>query len=146
MSKGNLLIVDDEPVLIKLLLHKLKGCADNIFTSADGIEALDVLLKVKVHCVLCDVSMPNMNGVELIKNVRLNKNSVPFIFYSGFGNHEMMLEVAKYGAFDFLDKPFFEGLEEVVVRGLKEGSDQPLEVASDLHFVSEYQKLLNSIK
>jgi YesN/AraC family two-component response regulator len=146
MLKGNLLIVDDEAVLVKQLLLKLKGCAGNIFTAADGIEALDIMSKETVHCVICDVSMPRMNGVELIKNVRLNKSTVPFIFYSGFGNHELMLEVAKYGAFDFLDKPSFDGLEEVVVRGLIEGSNQNSEVRSDYNFVSEYQKLLNNIK
>ncbi|HXH74046.1 MAG TPA: response regulator [Bacteriovoracaceae bacterium] len=146
MNKGNLVIVDDEPTLVKLLAKKLKEYADNIFTAANGEEALVVLAKQKIHCVICDVSMPKMDGIQLIKKMRSDNNPVPFVFYTGVGNHEMMLEVAKYGAFDFFNKPDFTGLEEVIVRGLKEGFNRPSETGSELDFVSEYQKLLNEMK
>ena len=86
-----------------------------------------------------------MNGVELIKTIRSANNSIPFIFYTGQGNHEIMLEVAKYGAFDFFDKPNFSGLEEVIVRGLKEGFHRNTDIASEASILSEYQQMLNDL-
>ncbi len=146
MPKGNLLIVDDEPLLLKRLKMNLQEYADIVFTAPDGIEALEILKKEKIHCVICDVNMPRMNGVEVIKRIRSEKNDVPFIFYTGHGNQEMMLEVAKYGAFDFFNKPNFDGLEEVIARGLKEGFHRPDMSKDNDTLISEYQKLLNGIE
>lgn len=143
MNKGNLLIVDDEPTLVKLLTRNLKEYADNIFTAANGEEALMVLAKEKIHCVICDVGMPKMDGVQLIKKMRSDNNLVPFVFFTGIGNHELMLEAVKYGAFDFFNKTNFSGLEEVITRGLKEGFNHPTDTGSEHDFINEYLKLLN---
>lgn len=142
-KKGTLLIVDDEPVLLDIMKFTLEGQADRVITAGNGLEALEVLKKEEVHCVVCDINMPVMNGVELIKKLRETNNNVTFIFYTGHGNHSLMLEAAKYGAFDFLNKPQLDGLEDAVARGLKQGfrlsSDIPEEEGD---FMSEYQKLL----
>ena len=145
MPKGNLLIVDDEPLLLKRLRMNLEEYADHVYTANDGAEALEVLSTQDIHCVICDVNMPKMNGIEVIKKIRENNNLVPFIFYTGHGNHEMMLEVAKYGAFDFFNKPDFEGLEEVISRGLSEGFKRGSASPSEETLLSDYQKLLNEL-
>ena len=147
MSNGNLLIVDDEPILLKRLKLSLEEYAREIFTAQNGLEALEVLKQHEIHCVICDVSMPKMNGVELIKHIREEGNNVPFIFYTGHGSRELMLEVVKYGAFDFLDKPNFERLEDAVSRGLKFGFEGSSTTGTDdATLVSEYQKLLAELK
>lgn len=146
MAKGNLLIVDDEEMLVRMLKDTLSMYADQVFTAQDGVIALDIVNKNEVHCIICDINMPNMNGVEVLKNLRKVNNDVPFIFFTGHGNHSLMVEAAKYGAFDFLDKPFYEGLEDVVKRGLVvgvNGSDGPLQ--ADV-VMSDYQKLLKSLE
>jgi two-component system response regulator AtoC len=145
MNPGTLLIVDDEPLILRNLKITLDDCASKIFTAQNGLEALDVLKDKTIHCVICDINMPKLNGVELIKRLRSKNNDVPVIFYTGHGNRELMIEVAKYGAFDFLDKPNLDGLEEVVKRGLqlgfiKKDADQDQNV-----FESEYTKLLKEI-
>lgn len=146
MKKGNLLLVDDEALLLKRLKANLEDYADSIFLASDGIEALEVLSKESIHCVICDINMPRMNGVEVIKKLREQANNVPFVFYTGHGNNELMLEAAKYGAFDFLNKPSLDGIEEVVERGLKMGSTNSIINAdSDAEIMSEYQKLLKSL-
>lgn len=143
--KGNLLIVDDEPMLLKRLRLNLSFFADNVFTASNGLEALSVLENENVHCVICDVNMPKMNGIEVIKKLREVNNPTPFIFYTGHGNHEMMLEVAKYGAFDFFNKPDFEGLEEVLPMALLEGLNKESPQESAERELSEYQKLLRDM-
>lgn len=145
MNKGNLLIIDDEPLLLKNLKINLEDYADTIFTASNGIEALEVFKRESVHCIICDINMPQMNGVEVIKRVREMGSHVPFIFYTGHRNPELMFEAVKYGAFDFLDKPHFEGLEEVIARGMKDGFS-PSKQTSEDEMLSEYQKLLREVK
>lgn len=146
MLKGNLLLVDDEPFIVKTLKFSLDDLADNIFTAGNGQEALSVITQNEIHCVVCDINMPVMHGVDLIKKLREMKNDVPFIFYTGHGNNELMLEAVKYGAFDFLNKPQLDGIEEVVTNGLAAGL-KSLEGSTDKtnEFVSEYQKLLKQL-
>ncbi len=147
MGKGNLLIVDDEPFIIKGLRSNLEDYADEIFTANNGVEALEILGKELIHCVICDINMPKMNGVEVIKKIRANGNEVPFIFYTAHGNNDLMIEAAKYGAYDFLNKPNLDGLEDVISRGLKCGFDRQnkLEKSEDA-YLSEYQSLLDDIE
>lgn len=143
MEKGNLLLVDDEPLLLKRLKANLESYADNIFTAENGLEALKVLEKEQIHCIICDINMPKMNGVQFIKAIREKNIDTPFIFYTGHGNKDLMLEAVKYGAFDFLDKPQLDGLEEVVARGMKEGFNKKVKNKKSAdEQMSEYQKLL----
>jgi two-component system nitrogen regulation response regulator NtrX len=142
MSKGNLLIIDDEELLAQNISFLLKSHAEKIFTANNGLEALPILQQEKIHCVICDIAMPKMNGVELIKNVRAGGSQIPFIFYTAYLQSELMMEAAKYGAFDFLSKPDFDGLEEVVSRGLKEGFTRKTDSDVKQEMLSEYEKIL----
>lgn len=143
----NLLIVDDEPLLIENMKYLLTPYATKIFTAQNGKEGLSVLEKEEIHCVICDITMPIMNGVEFIREVRARKIDVPFIFYSAYGTHEMMMEVSKYGAFDFLKKPEFRDLEVTVSRGLLEGFKRKNKsVKNPDDDISEYQMLLEKIQ
>ncbi len=145
MKKGNLLIVDDEILLLRPLRMLLSPLADNVFEASHGVGALEIISKEIIHCVLCDIQMPKMTGVELIKILREKGNNVPFIFYTGHGNLTLMMEAAKYGAFDFLNKPSLDGLEEVIEKGLIIGIT-PHKVETILDHLSEYQKMLNDIE
>lgn len=138
-----ILIVDDEEdmlIAVKTLLSKYHY---NIYTAKNGKEALSILEKQDIDCVLSDIKMPLMDGISLIKNVRQNNNHVPFIFFTGFGSDESMKEALKYGAFDFIQKPLFDDLESIVKKGVesnfKRNNDQFLEN----ELFSEYHKLLN---
>lgn len=146
MPQGNLLIVDDEPLLLQTLEATLEDCAGRIFVAGDGQAALDLLDLETIHCILCDINMPRMNGVEVLKALRKQGNNVPFIFFTAHGNRDLMLEAAKYGAFDFLDKPFLAGLDQVVERGLKVGTNAgPSPVDAD-ELMSEYQKIIKELE
>ncbi len=145
MAQGNLLITDDEPIILKMLKMNLADHVEKIFTAENGREALAVLEKEEIHCIVCDINMPVMNGVELIKEVRARGIQLPFIFYTAHGERELMLEAVKYGAFDFLNKPNLDGLEEVVLRGLKAGSSPSAEEDISDDQLSEYKKLLKEL-
>lgn len=142
----NLLIVDDEPILLENMRFLLGPMTAKIFTAANGKEGLEALSKEIIHCVICDITMPVMSGVEFIREARRRGITVPFIFYSAYGNHEMMLEVSRYGAFDFLKKPDFDDLETVVRRGLEEGFHRRDPSHRGNECLSEYLQLLEQIK
>ncbi len=147
MPKGNLLIVDDEPLLLKSLKANLEEYADNIFTAENGVEAMDIVSREEIHCIICDINMPQMNGVEVIKRLREMGNDVPFIFYTGHGNRDLMFEAIKYGAFDFLDKPLLNGLEEVIAQGMKNGFNKGRDaIEDDKEIMSEYKRLLKELE
>ncbi len=139
--KGNLLLIDDEPVLLECLQSILGPLADKTFTALDGKQGYEVFKAHEIHCIVCDINMPVMNGVELIKKLREENCEVPFIFYTGHGNRNLMLEAAKYGAFDFLDKPLLHGLDECVKRALALATNSEASKSDD-DFMSDYAKLL----
>ena len=145
MSK-TILIVDDEELILENLEALLKDQADNIYTALNGELALEILKREQIHCVISDIKMPVMDGIELIKQARGAGFEIPFIFFTAHGNSNLMMEAVKYGAFDFIDKPNFNNLEETVLRGLQEGfkisnNESIIESNSEKVF-SEYRKLL----
>lgn len=145
MDKGNLLLIDDEILLLEKTAMLLEDIADKVFTSDNGPDGLKILNSENIHCIICDINMPDMNGVEVLKKVRETHPEVPFIFYTGHGSRELMKEAIKYGAFDFIDKPCLDGLEEITERGLQIGTGQTnINESFDSSFESEYKKFLRT--
>jgi len=147
--KRNILIVDDEEFILENLKYLLEEFADEVYTALDGQAGLDIINSKEVLCVISDINMPIMNGIEFIKSVREMGNNTPFIFFTAQGNRELMLEAVKFGAFDFIDKPNFDGLEDVVVRGMNEGFSLKndmgaIEKSTDI-IANEYQDLLSQL-
>ncbi len=118
-SRGQLLIVDDEEELLSLLEETLANPNIEIHTALNGKEGLEVLSTQNIDCVISDISMPIMDGVEFIKKARAENHEMPFIFFTGHGNESILDEVSRYGAFDFLNKPGLEDLEASVERAIK---------------------------
>lgn len=141
MTKGNLLIIDDEELLVRSIKFLMNEHAEKIFTAFNGAEGFKVLSEEKIHCVICDIAMPVMTGVELLRKVRAQGSDVPFIFYTAYDHNELMMQAAQLGAYDFLKKPDFDCLQEVVSRGLREGFQRPLTNSSD-KLMSDYEKIL----
>lgn len=145
MTRSKLLIIDDEIMLLKVLKRALEDCADDIDIAENGAVALEKMRFQKYHCVICDINMPKMNGVDLIKQVRAEKNDVPFIFYTGYGNHDLMVKALRYGAFDFLDKPNMDGLEDAVSSGIDAGLNKESDKQEKAGFVSAYKKMVDRL-
>ena len=106
MIKKILLIEDEVPirrVLSKILTEENKNY---ILTEAeDGKSGLIEISKTNFDLVLCDIKMPKMDGIEVLKKVREKYAALPFIMLTGHGNIETAVEAMKYGAYDFIPKP-----------------------------------------
>jgi len=139
--KNKLLLVDDELDLLVALKQMLAEPDRDVVTASNGAEALVLIHQQHVHCIVCDINMPIMNGIELIRKLRSEGNQVPLIFFTGHGNDDMLKQAAQLGAFDFIDKPNFTDLREIVSRGLAAGRKASTELPVDSK-LSLYRRLL----
>jgi two-component system response regulator PilR (NtrC family) len=103
---SNILIVDDEQSYRQLLSLVFEGEGHNIRTAPNGIEALRLLQQEPADVVISDVKMPDMDGIEMLRNVRETLPDLGVIFMTAFASVETAREAFKLGADDFIQKPF----------------------------------------
>ncbi len=106
---ANVLIVDDSSTMRKIISRSLRqaGLAvDDIYEAGDGIEGLNVLGQNPVNLILSDINMPNMDGLEFIKQVRASGNKIPIVMITTEGGEGIVREAMTNGASDSIKKPF----------------------------------------
>lgn len=107
MSDRNLvLVVDDEEDIRDILGMQIEELEFEWIGAANGQEALHILESEPIDVIVSDVTMPKMNGIEFLRNCRLNGYEKPFIVLTGNGTKNTAMEALRLGAFDFLEKPF----------------------------------------
>ena len=99
------LLVDDNP---KYLKDALPYYGYDVFTAADGIQALKILSQNKFDIILLDVMMPNMNGWDTLKEIRkhVETKDVPVIMITAVDEEQKMVTGLRNGADDYIIKPF----------------------------------------
>ena len=105
-ERPQVLIVDDEPNMRRVLAALLEREPCDVLQANDGLEALQVLDDNVVHVVVADLRMPNMDGMELLKKVVARDPNLPFVVLTAHGMVDTVVEAMKLGAFDFITKPF----------------------------------------
>ncbi len=100
-----ILIIDDEKAIRKTLGEILSFEGFTIDEAADGAEGIKKIKDNNYDCILCDIKMPKMDGMEVLTQAREEKPDIPFIMISGHGNIETAVEAVKKGAYDFISKP-----------------------------------------
>lgn len=103
---GTIYIVDDDQAIrhAMSLLMRSVGLDCEIFASAD--EFLQDHTNDRSGCLVLDIRMPGMGGLELQQTLREKDCSLPIIFITGHGDIPMAVEAMQHGAFDFIQKPF----------------------------------------
>jgi two-component system, NtrC family, nitrogen regulation response regulator NtrX len=100
------LIVDDEKPIREAVRAILKYEGMATVEASDGKAAVKAVGDdPEIGCVLCDVKMPGMDGVECLEKIKALRPELPVVMISGHGTIETAVEAAKKGAFDFLEKP-----------------------------------------
>lgn len=103
-----ILVVDDSNSIRESVSFFLEQSGFNTIKAVDGVDALSYISNQKFDLVLTDLHMPNMNGIELIKAIRKDKNfgRIPIILLTTETLQHKKLEAKKAGATGWLNKPF----------------------------------------
>ncbi len=100
-----ILVIDDERAIRNTLKDILSFEGFEVEEAPDGAEGLEMIKAKDYDCILCDVKMPKMDGLEVLDKVKELKPDIPFVVISGHGNIETAVDAVKKGAFDFISKP-----------------------------------------
>ncbi|MBI2162359.1 MAG: sigma-54-dependent Fis family transcriptional regulator [Candidatus Rokubacteria bacterium] len=103
---ATILVADDEPGMRESVARALRREGFHVISAEDGAAALDTLRKSAVDLLIADLRMPGLDGLELLRAVRLLAPETEVIVLSGHGTVEEAVEAMKEGAYDFLTKPF----------------------------------------
>ena len=106
--KARILAVDDEPIILDSFRKILVAAGYNVDTVERGQEALSLVLKRDYDFVFTDLKMPEMDGVEVTKAVKHLRPDIDVIVITGYASIETAVETMKYGAVDYIQKPFTE--------------------------------------
>lgn len=103
----NILVVEDDKNINKLISYYLKEINLKIFNAYDGIEALKMIEAINFDLILTDISMPNMNGMELIKRIRTDSkyDEIFIIILSALSGTENVISGLESGANEYITKP-----------------------------------------
>src|SRR5882724_1031664 len=115
-----ILIVDDEPTMTDSLKQNLAEEGYSVDTAATGAEAIELFDQGGHHLAICDLQLPDIDGLEVMRHIKDARPTTEVIVVTGHGSVAKAVEATKAGAFDFVDKPFdFEELHLRVENALK---------------------------
>ncbi len=106
MEKAKILVVDDEAPICEMIKRGLSHLGEyEVDIAHNGFEAIEKIEKEVFDLVLTDIKMPEMDGLELLKNIKGTRPEVMVILMTAYGSIEMAVEAMKIGANDFITKP-----------------------------------------
>jgi DNA-binding NtrC family response regulator len=120
VSRPQILVVDDEANMRKILGAMLAQVGYDVMAAGDGAEALEVLAAHHIDVVVTDLRMPRLDGMGLLQKLRLASPTLPVIIITAHGTIEAAVQALKHGAFDFITKPFETiELRQVVAKAVR---------------------------
>ncbi|HEV8247497.1 MAG TPA: sigma-54 dependent transcriptional regulator, partial [Polyangiaceae bacterium] len=115
-ERKQILVVDDEPNLRRVLSAQLERDGYDVHTAEDGEQALGVLKEHHIDLVISDLRMPKIDGMELLRRVVASEDAIPVVIITAHGTVDNAVEALKTGAFDYITKPFDQAEVRTVVR------------------------------
>ncbi len=110
-------VIDDDEAVRQSIEFLLRASGIKVSTYESAGALLDVVGSIASGCIVTDVRMPEMSGIDLLRRLRELHVALPVIVITGHGDVPLAVEAMKYGAADFLEKPFDDEALLAVVRG-----------------------------
>ncbi len=109
-----ILVVDDDPVMVRALDGRLKKEGYDVFATVDPKEAVEELSQSDFDLIISDIVMPYISGIELLSQIKIASPRTPIILISALDQKELILTAFELGAQDFVTKPL--NLDELLLR------------------------------
>ncbi|MGE5319204.1 MAG: sigma-54-dependent transcriptional regulator [Hyphomicrobiaceae bacterium] len=123
MKGKQILVVDDEPKMRRVLEIMLQKMGHRVLGASNGVEALALFQANSVDLVITDLRMPEMNGLELLAALRAQGSDVPVMVITAHGTIETAVEAMKHGASDYILRPFDIDVVELAVGRVLNGAE-----------------------
>lgn len=144
-TRGSILVVDDDPGVLKSTTSLLQNAGYHVIASANVDGAMKELQGERVEVVVTDIVMPHISGIDLLKEVHEIDPHIPVILMTGYADIEKMIDAIKIGAFDFIIKPvnielFVHSVEKAInyCRMMKTEEDYK-------HLLEEYNREIETL-
>nr|MDP2191908.1 sigma-54 dependent transcriptional regulator [Rhodoferax sp.] len=119
MKSLDVMVIDDEPAIRQILTAYLLRAGYNVFQAPNGLEAFERLSKGDIEVAICDIRMPDISGIELVRRVRAAGVDTSFIMMTAFASVDTAIEAIQAGASEYMIKPVRN--EEMLLRLVKVG-------------------------
>ncbi|MBA3570610.1 MAG: sigma-54-dependent Fis family transcriptional regulator, partial [Pyrinomonadaceae bacterium] len=144
-----ILVVDDEPMMADSLKQNLMEEGFSVDTAATGAEAIELFDQGGHHLAICDLQLPDMDGLEVMRHMKDARPTTEVIVVTGYGSVARAVEATKAGAFYFVEKPFdFDQIQPLVDKALerRELVAETTSMRRQLSTRSEYFNIIGSAK
>ncbi len=145
MAKHTLLVVDDDALIRRSLGAVLRLEGYDVVEASGGGDALAALESAKPDLVITDFNMPEIDGLQLLREIRARKPDLPVILVTGYGTVEQAVDAMRSGAYDYVTKPIIdEEMKMVIRRALEERSlrDENSELRKRLDMRYSYDSII----
>ena len=119
-NKGKVYVIDDDEAMRDSLKFLLDSADFNVTLFETAVSFLDAVPRLDFGCVVSDVRMPGLDGIEFLKRMKSGHSAFPIVIMTGHGDIPLAVEAMKLGAVDFLEKPFEDdrliGMIETAIR------------------------------
>ena len=103
---GTILVIDDDLDIQEVIRDRLESLRYRVLVASNGKEGLELFENQSPQIVLLDIEMPDMNGLEVLKEIRKRENDATVVMITAYGTIERAVQAMKEGAYDFIPKPF----------------------------------------
>ena len=125
VATQKVLVVDDEPVVIKSCQRILTDAGYEVDTAQSGCEGMRRALQEKFDLVMTDLKMPDLDGMELVRELKREQPSMAVVIITGYGTVPSAVEATKLGVSDYVEKPFTpDRITEAANRALRPAREE----------------------
>lgn len=148
LSHRCILVVDDDSIVRSILSQSILSMGYEVLTSENGAKALETLKSVRVDAILCDIEMPEMDGIQFCESMKQLNLDTPVVIVTGLEDRNRILDALRLGALDFIHKPFQpDDLKPVIERaaeiGVRRNYLHALHAQGDLLEANQQKKMID---
>ncbi len=140
--KGHVYVIDDDPAMRDSLEFLLDSADYAVTLYESALTFLDSMPNLPFGCIVSDVRMPGMDGMDLLKQLKSERARLPVVMMTGHGDVPLAVEAMKLGAIDFIEKPFDDDrLISMIDAALQQASEGARNEAIALDIAARIQTL-----